>query len=439
MTVTNRFRIALLLSIAATSAAAQRPTQVTAQTVVPAPPPLAPGEHIVAVVNGDVISQADVDARARLFALSTGLPLNPEVLARLSPQISKQLVDERLRLQEIHRRKIAVSDKEIANAVNSIEQRNGMGEGVLRQKLGAQGVALRTLYDQVRVQLGWTKVLREELGARADISDADVNEQLELQKAQTGQPEYRVSEIFLPVDDPSRTAEAQRFADTVIQQLHAGAPFTVVAAQFSQSQTALQGGDLGWVRPNQVDPEVAAVITVMPDGAVSNPIKVAGGFDIVALHGKREIGRDLATMLSVRQAFLPFSTPLDPNAPTEQQKRQLLAAQTLSKAAHSCDAIEAANKAAGEQRPSDPGEVRLEGVSPAMRAVLAGLQPNTSSKPLIATDGIAVIMICSREQKNVGIESREQVANRLVSERVELVSRQLLRDVRRRALIDMRS
>ncbi len=438
MTVTHRFRLALLLSLAATSAAAQRPTQITALTLVPAPAQPPPGEHIVAVVNGDVISQADVDARARLFALSTGLPLSPEVLARLRPQISKQLVDERLRLQEIQKRKIAVSDKDIANAVNSIEQHNGMGEGVLRQKLGAQGVALRTLYDQVRVQLGWTRVLREELGTRAEISDADVNEQLELQKAQTGQPEYRVSEIFIPVDDPSKAAEAQRFADTVIQQLHAGAPFTVVAAQFSQSQTALQGGDLGWVRSNQVDPEVAAVITAMPEGAVSNPIKVAGGLDIVSLHGKREIGRDLATMLTVRQAFLPFSAPLDPNAPTDQQKRQLATAQALSKTAHSCDAIEAANKLAGEQRPSDPGEVRLEGVSPAMRGVLTALQPGAPSKPLIATDGIAVIMVCSREQKNIGIESREQVANRLVSERVELVSRQLLRDVRRRALIDLR-
>ena len=50
-------------------------------------------------------------------------------------------------------------------------------------------------------------------------------------------------------------ADAQRFADTVITQLRSGAPFPVVAAQFSQSQTALQGGDLGWVRANQLDPE----------------------------------------------------------------------------------------------------------------------------------------------------------------------------------------
>ncbi len=205
-----------------------------------------------------MISQGDVDARGRLFALSTGLPVTPEVLARLRPQVTRQLIDERLRLQEEQRRKIVVTDKEIADAVAGIEQRNGMPSGALRSKLGAEGVALRTLYDQTRVQIGWTRVLREELGPRAEISDADVAAQQAVLKAQTGQTEYRVGEIFLPIDDPSKAADTQRFADTVIGQLRAGAPFSVVAAQFSQSQTALQGGDLGWVHLNQLDPQVTA-------------------------------------------------------------------------------------------------------------------------------------------------------------------------------------
>ncbi len=107
------------------------------------------------------------------------------------------------------------------------------------------------------------------------------------------------------------------------QQLRAGAPFAVVAAQFSQSQTALEGGDLGWVRGNQMDPQVATVVTQMPDGAISNPILVPGGVSIVTLRGKRVIGNDMQTVLSVRQAFLPFTVPLNPAAPSDQQKKQL--------------------------------------------------------------------------------------------------------------------
>jgi peptidyl-prolyl cis-trans isomerase SurA len=371
--------------------------------------------------------------------MSTGLPNNADVVSRLRPQITQQLIDEKLRLQEEQRRKIVVSDKEIAASIDDIEKRNGMQPGALRAKLGSEGVALRTLIDQVRVQIGWGQVLRDELGDRTQVSDADIAEQQAQIKAQTGQPEYRIAEIFLPIEDPSKAADTQRFADTVIQQLRAGAPFTVVAAQFSQSQTALEGGDLGWLRPNQMDPQVASLVSEMPEGAISNPIRVPGGISIVSLRGKREVGRDLATVLSVRQVFLPFSTPLNPTAPTDQQKKQLETARALSVGAHSCDAMEAANKAAGSVRPADPGDVRLEGLSPQMKALLGGMQPGQASKPLVSSDGIGVLMICARDQKNLALPDAQAISNRLLNERVELVSRQLVRDLRRRAVIDQRS
>jgi peptidyl-prolyl cis-trans isomerase SurA len=271
------------------------------------------------------------------------------------------------------------------------------------------------------------------------ISEADIADQQEQIKAQTGQPEFRVAEIFLPIEDPSKAGETQKFADTVIQQLRAGAPFAVVAAQFSQSQTALEGGELGWLRPNQMDPQVASLVAEMPEGAISNPVRVPGGISIVSLRGKREVGRDLATVISVRQVFLPFSTPLNPTAPTDQQKKQLETARTLAAGVHSCDAMEAANKAAGNIRPSDPGDVRLEGLSPQMRALLGNMQPGQASKPLVSSDGIGLVMVCARDQKNLAEPNKQEISNRLLNDRVELISRQLVRDLRRRAVIDQRT
>jgi peptidyl-prolyl cis-trans isomerase SurA len=408
-----------------------------------APPPEAaeatPGAQIAAVVNGDVISTTDVANRGRLFALTTGLPLAPDVLARLSPQITRQLVDERLRLQEIQRRKIIVADKEIAAAIADVEQRNGMPAGTLRGRLAKDGVAYRTLVDQIRVQIGWTRVLRQQLGAEVEISPADVTEAERVLKAQTGQPEYRISEIFIPIETSAAAAEAQSFADTVIQELHAGAPFPVVAAQFSQSQTALQGGDLGWVQPSQLDPEVLRVLSEMPVGAVTNPVRVPGGLDIVMLGGKRAIGNDPATLLSVRQAFLPFSSTLDPQNPSAQQRAVLAEAQKLAASAHDCDTVAAAGKAAGSLRPVDPGDVRLENVPPAMRTVLDKLTPGKASQPLVSPDGILIIMVCSREQRNLGIPTQQEITARLLNERIELASRQLMQDLQRRALLDQRS
>jgi peptidyl-prolyl cis-trans isomerase SurA len=396
--------------------------------------------RIVAVVNGDVISQADVNNRRRLFALSTGMPASPEVLDRLTPQVTRQLIDERLRLQEVQRRRVVVQDKEIAAAIHEIETRNGMPEGTLRRRLSSDGVDFRTLIDQVRVQIGWGRVLRQQLGPQSEVTEADLKEQAELIKGQLGQQEFRIAEIFVPVADPAQAEEARRFADTIIQQLRAGAPFSVVAAQFSQSQTALQGGDEGWVQPSQIDPSVLRVLQQMPEGAISNPIRVPGGLSIVTLRGKRELGRDIATMATVRQAFVPFATRLDPNNPTPQQQQVLEQARRLGASAKSCDDIEAANKAGGSNRPADPGELRVEGVAiPALRQLLLTLPPGKASQPLIADDGVAVVMVCSRDQRNLGIPSKAELTERIMGERVELASRQLLRDLQRRAVIDQRS
>jgi peptidyl-prolyl cis-trans isomerase SurA len=410
----------------------------------PIPPPklaVAPADAdaIAAVVNGDIITRGDVTNRAKMFGLSTGLSLTPELLERLRPQFTRELINDRLQLQEIQRRKIVVADADVAAAIANVEQRNGLKAGGLRAKLEAQNVSFSTLINQMRISLGWTRVLRQELAQRGYVTPAEISEQEALFKKQTGQPQYHVAEIFVPAEDPSRVNDARKFADVVIQQIRAGAPFGVVAAEFSQSETALKGGDLGWVRPDQLDPQIAALVTQMPRGAVSNPVRVAGGFDVVTLTDKRLVGNDMATVLHLRQAFFPFTSALDPQAPTEQQKNALLSAQALSKTATSCPAIEAANAAQGAKRQSDPGALRLDHMTGPMQTLLTPMVPGVPSKALVTPDGVMVVMVCSKEQKNLAAMTREDIADQLIQQRVELASRQLQQDLKRRALIDQRA
>lgn len=397
--------------------------------------------RIVAVINGEVVSRADVVGRARLFALNAGIAVAPEVLDRLTPQVTRLLIDERLRLQEVQRRRIPVADADVADAVKELEQRNNLPEGALRAQLRQVGVQPRVLYDQIRTQIGWARLLRQQLGPNAIPSDAEVQETIRAAAARAGQPEYLLSEIFIPLDDPRNEAEVNRFTEEVIRQLRAGIPFPVAATQFSQSQTALQGGDLGWVRKEDMDPAVAAVAERMPPGAVSNAIKVPGGYQIVALRQKRESGRDLATLISVRQAYFPFAGTLDPNNPTQQQRDQVEKAQRLAANARSCDAVEAAAKTAGGgDRAADPGQIRLETVNPPpLRAMLAGLTPGKPSQPILMPDGVLVMMVCSREQKNLAELTPDQAKQQLLRDRIELLSRQLQRDLRRRAVIETRN
>ena len=403
--------------------------------------PLTGGSRIAAIVNGDVISENDIGNRARLFAISTGLPLTQDVIDRLRPQMLRQLIDEKLRIQEAQRRKIVIQDTQIAAAIKEIETRNGMQPGALRAKLSSDGVSARTLIDQIRAQLAWSQMLRDIVADRIHVTPAEVAEQQRLAAQQVGQTEYRLGEIFIPVDNPANSADAQRFAETVISELRAGASFPLVAAQFSQTQSALEGGELGWQQTNQLDPAVARIVTQMPVGAISNAVRVPGGFSIVALQAKREIGHEMATVATLRQAFVAFTTPLtDPQNPTEQQRQALAKARSIQASVKSCDQMEAVAKANnGPNHPVDPGEVRVEGVNPpAFRQMLETIPIGKPTEPLISRDGIAVITVCSREQKNLDAITATDIQHQLVNERIEMLSLQTMRDLHRKATIDMR-
>ncbi len=396
--------------------------------------------RIIAVINGDIVTRADVDGRRRLFALNAGLNASPASLDRLNPQVTRLLIDERLRLQEAQRRRVPVTDQDIAQSITDLERRNNLPTGGLVAQLRRAGVEPRVLFDQLRVQIAWSRLIRAMLNAQGTISDTEVADFIAATRARAGQQEYLVGEIFVPVDDPAEEPDVRRFVDEIVAQLRAGVPFPVAATQFSQAQSALAGGDLGWVGAEAVDPAVQRVLAQMPPGAIANPIRVPGGFQIVTLRQRREVGRDEATVLSLRQAFFPFPGTLDPNAPTAQQVAVVERARALSASARSCEAIEAAARASGSDRPTDPGPVRLETMQPPqLRAMIAGLAPGRASQAIIAPDGVAVLMVCSRETRNLAETTPEIARQQITRDRAELLSRQLQREIRRRAQIDLRS
>ena len=201
---------------------------------------------IAAVVNGQVITDGDVAGRARLLGLSTGMPLTADAMSRLQPQITSQLIDETLQLQEINRRGIVVKDDDIQASISRIEQGNGLPQGGLRSKMEASGVPFATLISQIRTELGWQDVLHQVLGPELRPTPGDIAAEKKALGAQLQQTQYHLAEIFIPVTDPANEAAAENFANTVISDLRKGAPFPIIAAQFSQSDSALQGGDIGF-------------------------------------------------------------------------------------------------------------------------------------------------------------------------------------------------
>lgn len=391
---------------------------------------------IAAVVNGQVITNDDVTGRARLLAVSTGMPMTPDALDRLKPQITDQLIDQTLQLQEINRRGVVVKEDDIEAAISHIEQGNNLPAGALRGRMEAAGVPFSTLIAQIRAQLGWQDVLHQVLGQELRPTPGDITAEKNALQAQIGQMEYHLSEIFIPVPDPADDATARNFAATVITQLRAGAPFPIIAAQFSQSDSALQGGDLGFVAPSQLDPATAAVVTQMPAGAISNPIRVPGGYDIVQMQASQRAGSATQTTLSLRQAFAPFSTPVGGAGVTPAQAAVIEKLVAAGRGTHSCDDMAALNASLGQTHPADPGPVDLATVTPAsFQSLLATIPIGQVSPPLVAQNGVSIVMVCTRQTGNAALPSDTDIGNLIVQRRVELESRQLLAELRHRSII----
>ena len=149
----------------------------------------------------------------------------------------------------------------------------------------------------------------------------------------------------------------------------------------------------------------------------------------------------MATVVTMRQTFIAFTSPLnDPQNPTEQQRQALAKAKSIQASVKGCDQMEAMAKTINApNHPSDPGEVRVEGVNPpTFRQLLETIPLGKPTEPLISRDGIAVITVCCREQKNLGAITAKEIQNRLIAERVEMLSRQTMRALRRKANIDLR-
>ena len=178
----------------------------------------------------------------------------------------------------------------------------------------------------------------------------------------------------------------------------------------------------------------------MPPGAISNPIRTAGGLTVVTLRARREIGRDMATLLSVRQVFLPFDQPLNPQAPTQQQINQLQVATRIIETVRSCSQMEEAARQVRSSRPADPGtDIRLDQQQGPLRDVLDAMRPGEPTRPLISQDGIGVLILCNRRVENLARLTPEMAAGSIARERADLLSRQMMRDLRRRADIDLRT
>lgn len=259
-------------------------------------------EGIAAVVNQDAISITDLNDRLRMVIASARLPGTKEIQEKIMPQVLNDLIEEQLKMQEARRLEIDVSPREVDGGLAMIAKQNNLSMEQFGQAMAHDGISIATVQRQIRAQIAWSKVVQKTMRPQIEITDSDIDDYLDRMRSANGKTEYQVAEIFLPVGDNSPEADTQQLANRLVQEINSGkAEFFKLAQQFSSAAGAERGGDLGWVREGQLQPELDKALVGMQKGAVSNPVRTTDGYHILLIRDQRTVSE--ATIPSREQVM----------------------------------------------------------------------------------------------------------------------------------------
>lgn len=402
------------------------------------PVPVGDVQSIAAVVNHEVISVFDLLERMKLVIVSSDLKDTPETRQRLLPLVLRSLIDERLELQEAERLDISVSNSEIEKALAEIEEQNHIKKGEIRQFFAKAGVDTETVISQVRAGIAWGKVIRRRIRPTIDIGDDEVNEAYARIEANKDKPQNLLAEIFLAVDSPDKESEVRAVADRLVGEIRHGANFAALARQFSESASALSGGDIGWVAEGQLGPELDAAIKPLKPPALTDPIRTPGGFYILALRDRQIPSKAAAGAITVDLRRLHIALATD--ASKQEVAAQMQAAKAMRARAKNCGEMQKLADETGSSLSGDLGWIHLNELPDDLRKIIGGLAEGKVSEPLRRADGITLFMVCGRKEENAKsiIPTRGEVAQALLRQRLELQADRYLRDLRSNATVDTR-
>lgn len=391
--------------------------------------------RIAAVVNDDVISMRDFLARIKMVTVMSRLPDSVEVRQRLAPQVLRSLIDEKLKVQEAKRLGLPVTEDEILAALGRLEAANKMPVGGLSQYLKEQGIDLPTLSQQIAASIAWNKVINQRIRPTVRISAEEVQDSLNEMRGRQDQARYLVSEIFLGVESPDDEDSVRQLAERLVQQIGAGASFENLARQFSNAATATVGGDTGWIQKGESEPEIDAMLSTMKAGQLRGPIRTITGYHILALRdveiAKQFKAEDIT--VSIAQVLLPFPK----GAKAEDIANQKELARTVSETAAGCEDMDKLGNEISASGAAMLEDVKIGDLAADLRPLAASLEIGKASAPVDLKTGVAVIMVCKREDPS-NLPKPHEIRERIGAQRLNIQTRRYLRDLRRAAFLDVR-
>ncbi len=395
----------------------------------------APAQGIAAVVNDEIVTLFDLDQRIAVAVGSAGLRDSADLRNRLRPQVLRTLIDETLQIAEARRLNLTISAAAIEEARRIIETRNNLPRGGLGTFLAGQGLNEQSVVRQIRAELSWSRVVQTTLVPQVKISEQEIDAEMARLAQGNGKFRYLMSEIFLPAETNQRDADLRAQAQRLGDDIRGGAQFAAAARQFSRGSSAFAGGDIGWVMEEQMAPELATVVRTLNVGAVSAPINAGGGYYLLQVRDKRQIGVSdpNETKLHLKQIALPLPV----TAPPAEVARTQARAQSIAGTVRGCDQMDSMIREVGNPQSGDLGMVRVGDLPERFRGAVANIEIGRVSEQVRSDFGVHVFMVCQRDVAAANLPTRAEAAQTIGQQRLDALERRHMRDLRRNANINI--
>ncbi len=431
-------RLLIALTALALPAAALAQTRELSTTGVPL-------DRVVAIVNEGVVLQSQLDNQSRLIMgrlrdQGTQLP-SADVIRQ---QVLERLVLQEIQIQRAQRLGVQVSDEMLNEALRDVARRNGIPFEQMPVALEAQGIDYATYREEMRREITLSLLRQRDVFPRIHVSPRELDAALERQAGQADEnTEYDVSHILLSLPE-SATADQIDKVELLARDIHArarsGEDFGQLALAYSNAQSALERGKLGWRRMGQLPQFIAEMIVKMQPGDVSEPARTPTGFHIVRLDETR--GGDSGPMLVEQihsRHILMRPNEVQDDATTRQRlaaiRDRILAGEDFEALASVTSEDPGSATRGGDLGWTSPGTF-----DPQFEEVLAGLGENEISEPFRTQFGWHIVQMLGKRTHDQSEEVRRQrVLTALREGKVDEETELWLRRLRDEAYVEIRS
>jgi peptidyl-prolyl cis-trans isomerase SurA len=389
-----------------------------------------------AIVNGSIITRTDVEQRLALIVSANNGKIPPEEMERLRMQVLRNLIDETLEIQEAEGNKIEITPEQVNDSFARVSRNFKRSPEEMSAYLETIGSSAASLKRQIKGELAWNRLLQRRVQPFVNVSQEEVQGIINRLEASKGATEVRVGEIFLAAT-PETSEETIENERKIMEAVKQGGSFAAYARQYSQASTAAVGGDLGWVRPEQLPDALANEARAMNVGQLSGPIPVPGGFSILYMIDKRQVltadPRD--SVLSLRQLAITFPPGTTPEQATDKARQFAEATKTIA----GCGSAQKVAEQLGAEM-VDNDQVKVRDLPVQLQEIMLGLQVGQASPPFGSQqEGVRVLVVCGRDDPQAAQgPNADTIMAQLEEQRVNMRAQRYLRDLRRDAVVDYR-